>query len=106
MNSKIRSLLLCGFLTAILAALLSWLLDINSPPSSVEYSLWYSQMREGWSRLNIPSYIIGAIASGSPHGMNEPVAYTAFFIQWMLIGIIITAILRLFIKLFTQPKPQ
>ncbi len=91
-----------GFLTVILAALISWLFDINSPPSSVEHSLWYSQVREQWLMLNIPSYIIGAIASGNLHGMNEPVAYTVFFIQWMLVGITITAVLRLFLR----PKPQ
>lgn len=97
-----RALLLGGFLTVILAASISWLLDINSPLTSVEHPLWYSEMREQWARFNIPSYIIGALAAGNPHNVNEPVAYTAFFVQWMLIGIIITAILRLFLR----PKPQ
>jgi len=98
---KMRYLLLGGFLLSVLATIVSWLLTNELSPLN-EYLLWHTQMRNFWGMLNIPSYIIGALTAGNPHNVNIPAAYTAFFIQWMLIGIIITAILRLFMR----PRPR
>jgi len=91
MNSKIRNLLLGGFLISISVALMSWLLTNELSPLN-EYLLWHPQMRNFWGMLNSPSYLAGAMAAGNPHNLNEIVAWTVFFLQWMLTGILLTAI--------------
>lgn len=94
MNSKIRNLFLGGFLVSLSAAIISWLLTNELSPLN-EYLLWHPQMRNFWGMLNFPSYLAGAITTGNPHNINEIVAWTVFFLQWMLIGILLTAIGRM-----------
>ena len=95
MSPKIRNLLLGGFLMSISASIISWLLTNELSPLS-EYLLWHPQMRNFWGILNFPSYLAGAIMAGNLHNVNEVVAWTVFFLQWMLTGILLTAIGRVF----------
>jgi len=97
MNPKTRNLLLGGFLAAISAAIISWLLTNELSPLN-EYLLWHPQMRNFWGMLNFPSYLAGAMAAGNPHNVNEIVAWSVFFFQWMLIGILLTAIGGMFFR--------
>ncbi len=82
---------------SISAAIISWLLTSESSQLS-EYLLWHPQMRNFWGMLNFPSYLAGATAADNPHNANEIVAWTVFFLQWMLIGILLTAIGRMFFR--------
>lgn len=97
MNLKIRNLLLGGFLVSISAAFVSWLLTNELSPLN-EYLIWHPQMRNFWGILNFPSYLAGALAAGNPHNVNEIVAWTMFFLQWMLTGVFLTVIGRVLFR--------
>jgi hypothetical protein len=96
MNYELRNLLLGGLLLAIMASIISWLLTNELSPLN-EYLLWHPQLRNLWGLLNFPSYLVGAILTGNPHNVIGIIAWAIFFLQWMLIGILITAIGRIFL---------
>ena len=101
MKPRTRRLLLGGLVTAAAAVGVSWLLTNERSPLD-EYLLWNPGIRNFWGLLNFPSYLAGSIAAGNPHNVNEPVAWTAFFLQWLLIGIFITAIAGMFRRTTTR----
>lgn len=90
-----------GVTTVILASIASWLLSTEFSPFS-NYLLHNPAVPNLWGTANVPSYLIGAFAAGNAHDINTTVAWIAFFVQWMLVGMICGIVLN---KMFFD-KPR
>ena len=92
MKTKSLRLILGGVVSVIIASGVSWLLTSESSPLDA-YLLQNPSLRNFWGMLNFPSYLIGSLIAGNPHSVNELVANIVFFVQWVLIGVLVAAIL-------------
>ena len=64
-----------------------------------EYFLWHVGPSNFWRGLNLVPYIVGAVLSGSHAGPEPVVFYVLQFVQWFLIGLVLSII---FTKVFRR----
>jgi len=55
-----------------------------------QYLLWHPEIANAVVAPNIAAVIIGALASGNVHQPSELVTYAAIFIQWTLLGTLVS----------------
>jgi Na+-driven multidrug efflux pump len=46
-------------------------------------------------RLNLPAFILAAIAAGNPHQFDEAALWTALILQWFVLGFLAAYIVQL-----------
>lgn len=79
--------LIVGLLVAVGATLLNWQMVVDDMP-----------LANFWGTLNLLPIIIGILISGNGHaGPSEPVFMVLQFIQWLIVGFILS---RLLAKMF------
>lgn len=94
-----------GIISALWAGFISWLLTAESSPL-YEYFLHNTSLKNLWYLLNILPYIVSALVGGDPHLPSEFIFWLLFFVQWFVIGYIVSAGLFLITDRAKQPEPQ
>jgi len=79
-------------ITAVFMLVLAWLINADSSPL-YDYFLYHTVIPNLFGYVNLPSFILGGIASGNIHQPNEIITWIAFAIQWGVIGYIASIIM-------------
>jgi hypothetical protein len=69
-------------------ALLAWWVVNGENSPCYEYFLYHhgGEIDNLLTRLNWPAVLVGFLISGNVHQPSEPGAYAAMFVQWFIIG--------------------
>ena len=70
---------------ASIAVAMWWLVQGESSPFH-SYFLYNVGLSNFLAALNLPSYLVGILASGNAHQPSEVVCFIAMFVQWFIIG--------------------
>ena len=80
-------------ITAFGALIINWLVLGESSPLH-DYFLWHGALPNLWLMLHIAPIIGTAIVAGDPHSGSEIVYAILLFIQWFIVGFLLSGLAR------------
>jgi hypothetical protein len=74
---------------ATVMLLVGWLIFAEASPLK-DYFLFHVALPNLWRALHIVPALAAALVAGNPHGGSEPVAFAGFFLQWFVVGFLLS----------------
>ena len=89
MSNRTKFRLIFSVFVAVGALVVNWLVLGDSSPFH-DHFLWHSDVPNWWVALHILPAIGSAIVAGNPHSGSELVYVILLFIQWLIIGFVVS----------------